>query len=409
MYDILIVDDDLFVLALLEEQLKNYGDFFTPVYANNGKEAVEILTQLDISLLVTDLIMPGNVNGWHLIEYIESFYPNIPIVVMTGCTDQRELAKVRKRVRQVLIKPIKVEHLVEIVTSVLNEDITVGSLKGISVGAFLQLLEIDRRTCLLEVGNSPKNKGLLYIHEGKLYDAEYGDLREQEAACRLIALDNVSFEIKALPRIEIRRRIKSELMSIIMQAMQMKDETQDKHEEIEHDLPSPSAEQETLSLEEDIGGLVEEAEKEHTIQSQQAGVIISSPQPQQQEKRPMMTIDALLDGLRWIKGYKASALMNFTGEILIADSIDSNVDLENIGPVFSDVLRNAEEAAEKIGIEPCLELTLKTSKVTVVMCCSGPEAAIHFHLIVILEKDGNQALAKLELRKLIPLINEQLA
>jgi CheY-like chemotaxis protein len=408
MYDILIVDDDLFVLALLEEQLKNYGDFFTPVYANNGKEAVEILTQIEISLLVTDLIMPGDVNGWHLIEYIESFYPHIPIVVMTGCTDQTELTKVKKRVRQVLLKPIKVEHLVEIVTGILNEDITIGSLKGISVGAFLQLLEIDRRTCLLEVGNSPKNKGLLYIHEGKLYDAEYGDLREQEAACRLIALDNVSFEIKALPRIEIRRRIKSELMSIIMQAMHMKDEHNElDHEDHEEFSPSPSAKHNPLALEleEDLD---EEDEKEHTIQSQQAGVIISSPQPQK-EKQPMMTIDALLDGLRWIKGYKASALMNFTGEILISDSIDSNVDLENIGPVFNDVLRDAEEASEKIDIEPCLELTLKTSKAMVVMCCSGKATSIHFHLIAILEKDGNQALAKLELAKLIPLVNEQLA
>jgi CheY-like chemotaxis protein len=63
MYDILIVDDDLFALALMEEQLKSYGDFFTPVYASNGREAIEILGQEDIALLVTDLIMPGEISG----------------------------------------------------------------------------------------------------------------------------------------------------------------------------------------------------------------------------------------------------------------------------------------------------------------------------------------------------------
>lgn len=93
MYDILVVDDDLFALALLEEQLKNYGDFFTPVYASNGKEAVEILSQVEISLLVTDLIMPGDINGWHLIEYIENFHPNIPIIVITGCKDEEKVAE----------------------------------------------------------------------------------------------------------------------------------------------------------------------------------------------------------------------------------------------------------------------------------------------------------------------------
>ncbi|MCI5211508.1 MAG: response regulator, partial [Candidatus Electrothrix sp. ATG2] len=229
MYDILVVDDDLFALALLEEQLKSYGDFFTPVYASNGKEAVEILSQVEISLLVTDLIMPGDINGWHLIEYIENFHPNIPIVVITGCKDDEKVAELEGRVREILLKPIRVKQLVKIVTTILNEDIASGNLKGVSVGSFLQLLEMDEKTCLLEVGTSPKNKGLLYIHQGKLYDAEYGDLQEYEAACRLIAMDNVSFKIKALPKLEIRRRIKAELMSIIMDAMKMKDEV--KHDE----------------------------------------------------------------------------------------------------------------------------------------------------------------------------------
>ncbi|MCI5218256.1 MAG: response regulator, partial [Candidatus Electrothrix sp. LOE2] len=224
MYDILVVDDDLFALALLEEQLKSYGDFFTPVYASNGKEAVEILSQVEISLLVTDLIMPGEINGWHLIEYIENFHPNIPIVVITGCKDEEKVSALEGRVREILLKPIRVKQLVKIVTNILNEDIASGNLKGVSVGSFLQLLEMDEKTCLLEVGTSPKNKGLLYIHQGKLYDAEYGDLQEYEAACRLIAMDNVSFKIKALPKLEIRRRIKGELMSIIMDAMKMKDE-----------------------------------------------------------------------------------------------------------------------------------------------------------------------------------------
>ncbi|RWX51983.1 hypothetical protein VU01_10547, partial [Candidatus Electrothrix marina] len=224
MYDILVVDDDLFALALLEEQLKGYGDFFTPVYASNGREAVEILSQVEISLLVTDLIMPGEINGWHLIEYIENFHPNIPVVVITGCKDEEKVTELEGRVREILLKPIRVKQLVKIVTNILNEDIASGNLKGVSVGSFLQLLEMDEKTCLLEVGTSPKNKGLLYIHQGKLYDAEYGDLQEYEAACRLIAMDNVSFKIKALPKLEIRRRIKAELMSIIMDAMKMKDE-----------------------------------------------------------------------------------------------------------------------------------------------------------------------------------------
>ena len=407
MYDILIVDDDLFALALLEEQLKSYGDFFTPVYASNGREAIEILGQEDISLLVTDLIMPGEISGWDLIDYIENFHPHIPIVVITGCTDREKIDLLRKRVRHILLKPIKVRQLVKIVTNILNEDITSGSLKGISVGAFLQLLEIDGRTCLLEVGNSPKNKGLLYINRGRLYDAEYGELREQEAARRIIALDNVRFQIKALPKVEIRRRIKSDLMSIIMEAMQLKDDEaadmqaacleplQDDPSPDEVDGLPPPARSEELMLEDD------ETEQRET----------ASPARQLEQDKPMniTTLENMFISLRCIKGYKNAALMNFSGEILIADATETDSELENIGPVFNDLLRSAEEAADKVGLASCLELVLRTQGGVVVMCCSGADSPVHFHLIALLDKDGNQALTKMQLAKLVPVIMKELA
>lgn len=410
MYDILIVDDDLFALALLEEQLKSYGDFFTPVYASNGREAIEILSHEDIAMLVTDLIMPGEVSGWDLVEYIENFHPHIPVVVITGCSDKEKLDALRKRVRHILIKPIKVRQLVKIVTNILNEDITTGSLKGISVGAFLQLLEIDGRTCMLEVGSSPRNKGLLYINRGKLYDAEYGDLREQAAAERIIAMDNVRFQIRALPRVEIRRRIKSDLMSIIMEAMKLKDE----------EAGAVAAQKEENSVAPSQNDLAaapmalesEALPAEAAIQPPEAGELASdASEKQHEEELKTMDIAALENmfvSLRRIKGYQTAALMNFSGEILIADSVETDMELENIGPVFNDVFRTAEEAADKVGLGSCVELVLKTPDGLVVMSCSGSNSPVHFHLIALLDKNGNQALTKMQLAKLSPLIMKEL-
>ncbi|MGX9726123.1 MAG: response regulator [Candidatus Electronema sp. VV] len=415
MYDILIVDDDLFALALLEEQLKSYGDFFTPVYASNGREAIEILGQEDISLLVTDLIMPGEISGWDLIDYIENFHPHIPVVVITGCTDREKIEKLRKRVRHILLKPIKVRQLVKIVTNILNEDITSGSLKGISVGAFLQLLEIDGRTCLLEVGNSPKNKGLLYINRGRLYDAEYGELREQEAARRIIALDNVRFQIKALPKVEIRRRIKSDLMSIIMEAMKLKDDEAAGMEPsqddivVDPDADSDLDEADRLPPPDDSDELVLDDEAE-TEQAETEDAAASPARQIEQDRNNMniTTLENMFISLRCIKGYKNAALMNFSGEILIADATETDSELENIGPVFNDLLRSAEEAADKVGLESCLELVLRTRGGVVVMCCSGADSPVHFHLIALLDKDGNQALTKMQLAKLVPMFMKEL-
>uniref|UniRef100_UPI00405643C2 response regulator n=1 Tax=Candidatus Electronema sp. TaxID=2698783 RepID=UPI00405643C2 len=419
MYDILIVDDDLFALALLEEQLKSYGDFFTPVYASNGREAIEILSQEDIALLVTDLIMPGEVSGWDLIDYIGNFHPHIPVVVITGCSDKEKLDALRKKVRHILLKPIKVRQLVKIVTNILNEDITTGSLKGISVGAFLQLLEIDGRTCMLEVGSSPRNKGLLYINRGKLYDAEYGDLREQAAAERIIAMDNVRFQIRALPKVEIRRRIKSDLMSIIMEAMKLKDEEAGGGAEnfLKESSLSPAQDDIVVNLVDSESNADElpAAPASQPPNAARAAAPASVQAAESAEKKyeetTTMDITALENmfvSLRRIKGYQTAALMNFSGEILIADSTETDIELENVGPVFNDVFRTAEEAAEKVGLSSCVELVLKTPEGLVVMCCSGSGSPVHFHLIALLDKDGNQALTKMQLAKLVPLIMKAL-
>jgi CheY-like chemotaxis protein len=421
MYDILVVDDDLFALALLEEQLKSYGDFFTPVYASNGKEAIEILSQVEISLLVTDLIMPGEINGWHLIEYIENFHPNIPIIVITGCKDEEKVAELEGRVREILLKPIRVKQLVKIVTNILNEDIASGNLKGVSVGSFLQLLEMDEKTCLLEVGTSPKNKGLLYIHQGKLYDAEYGDLQEYDAACRLIAMDNVSFKIKALPKLEIRRRIKGELMSIIMDAMKLKDEVKP----YELELPPQAhnkGEEQHKAFEADWHQSVKEEEEEDIIAdlnidptpgfpAQTNKVVhntVSAPLASFSTENCSTNLESILEKLRGIKGYKGSGIMDFTGETIALDSLDSSLDLASAGAVFNDIFRSAQESTATSGLRACNELTLKTQDCIIILCASGAESAVPFHLIAILDKDGNQALTKMQLAKIIPLAAQEL-
>ena len=433
MYDILIVDDDLFALALLEEQLKGYGDFFTPVYASNGKEAVEILSQVEISLLVTDLIMPGDINGWHLIEYIENFHPNIPIVVITGCKDEEKVTALEGRVREILLKPIRVKQLVKIVTNILNEDIASGNLKGVSVGSFLQLLEMDEKTCLLEVGTSPKNKGLLYIHQGKLYDAEYGDLQEYEAACRLIAMDNVSFKIKALPKLEIRRRIKGELMSIIMDAMKMKDEVKP-GETLE--LPPQSDDgkkRQGEAFEADWRQSVrknDEDEEEDIIDvpfTEKVNEPIIQEKPEEKPKKEkqrydppqnhqgcgttengISNLEAILAGLRDIKGYKGSGIMDFTGEMIASHSLDAHLDIASVGAVFNDVFRAAQERTETSGLHACNELTLATEDCIIILCASGYTSDIPFHLIAVLEKDGNRALTRMQLKKILPLAAQKL-
>jgi predicted regulator of Ras-like GTPase activity (Roadblock/LC7/MglB family) len=120
------------------------------------------------------------------------------------------------------------------------------------------------------------------------------------------------------------------------------------------------------------------------------------------------SLESILEILRGIKGYKGSGIMDFTGETIAADCLDSNLNLASIGAVFNDVFRSAHEKAECSGLRACNELTLKTQDAIIIICGSGAESAVPFHLIAVLDKDGNQALAKIQLARIIPLAAQEL-
>ena len=79
--NILIVDDDIHILELIQRHLKslNYHTF----KAISVKEALQILKDQSIDLLITDLQMPG-VDGLELIKYASEHFPKIPKLVVTG-------------------------------------------------------------------------------------------------------------------------------------------------------------------------------------------------------------------------------------------------------------------------------------------------------------------------------------
>lgn len=121
-----------------------------------------------------------------------------------------------------------------------------------------------------------------------------------------------------------------------------------------------------------------------------------------------MAIEALLEELKGIKGYMSSAIMNFTGEILASDSVSSEVDLDVVGATFNDIFRTAHEAAGKVGFSAANEMVIQTPNGVIIMLCTGVNADVHLHMVTVLAKDGNQALAKLTMEKMGPKAMDEL-
>ena len=78
---ILIVDDEHLVRWSVRRYLEAEG--FVAVDAASGREALEILSKEQISVLITDLIMP-EMNGVELIRKAKEANPDLPVLVITA-------------------------------------------------------------------------------------------------------------------------------------------------------------------------------------------------------------------------------------------------------------------------------------------------------------------------------------
>lgn len=79
-FKIMLVDDDHTVLHLLEELFSEEYEVLT---AASGVEALRVLEQHDVSLLITDQQMPG-MTGVELLERAASLRPHTPRIILTG-------------------------------------------------------------------------------------------------------------------------------------------------------------------------------------------------------------------------------------------------------------------------------------------------------------------------------------
>jgi DNA-binding NtrC family response regulator len=81
MSSILIVDDDLNVLEVLEARLQSAG--FNTFKAENGRDALRLIKDNKIDLLISDMKMPG-MSGMEVLSKARSLQPGLPIIFLTA-------------------------------------------------------------------------------------------------------------------------------------------------------------------------------------------------------------------------------------------------------------------------------------------------------------------------------------
>ncbi|MDM8554608.1 response regulator [Desulfococcaceae bacterium HSG7] len=380
---VLIVDDNQVLIKLITTKLKKYKDRFDVITAGDGEEAIHTLNNHTISLLVTDLNMP-KVDGMQLLIYKNRNFPQLPCIIMTAHSTK----KIKNRLQHEVVSYIEkkeshyIDELVQAIFNALDEDVPLGTLRGISIASFLQMIEMEQKTCHFEVYSPKKPKGVFYFEEGVLYDAVYGSDRGVDAALKMIQLDSLKINFRKHPSKNYKRRINADLIGLIMEAMRLKDESSEQMDDGSRIKKDEDTSEIEIPVEEN-----------------------SSDRSYFYDFREYI-VDTFFDEIKVLKGYRAVGIIAYDGEVLASNVVDNLIDFNNLDIVFNDFLIALDGISQRTGLSQMEEsFYITDSGMLVIVSMKSPSDEL-IYIVSIFDEGGNKGMVRLALKKIANLIRK---
>ncbi len=214
---ILVADDESDVTTLLELKFANAGYMVT--VARTGDEALQKAKENPPDFMLAEIDLPRK-DGFKLMEEIQgSELGEIPFLYLSRKDDSRLITKAFDLgAEDVINKPVRMEVLFAKVQRIMERikrskkaaapagqvGGVSGSLSEMSLPDIVQILGAGRRTCVLNI-QSNSDKADIYLEDGRIVNAEYEDMKGEEAFYAIIGWTEGTFTIN--PEVEISERL----------------------------------------------------------------------------------------------------------------------------------------------------------------------------------------------------------
>ncbi len=404
MKNVLIVDDEKILLNRLIDGFEPYRDQFAVLTAQNGLEALEVLRTNPVDLLVTDLNMP-EMGGLELLSHMNEDFSHIPFIVMTAFgTPEIEAQLDRLSTITYIEKPFSFDDLANVISDSLESVIDQGSMKGISLANFMQLITMEDKTCLLDVRSDDDKKeyGLVYCQDGELFNAIYGEMEGEEAIYELLSLEDVRISFRPLPKKKIKRGINKGLMSILMESAKRQDEKADSAGEapsgVLYELALPDEQEDAFEVDMALDG-----------KDDSDPVDTEETNPKERGGLNMSRVNEVLGKFKDVEGFMAAGVFTPDGE-MAAELNVANVSFGEIGALANDVLLKSQKATEMMGMGRGNQIHIESPKSHILARClneatdfaATSTGRAHIHTVLVLNKDGgNVGMGKIKLNSVV--------
>ncbi len=412
MNNILVVDDEETVLVTMVEWFASAfpDENYNILVASNGIEAVKTLGSHKINLLITDLNMP-KMDGFELLAHMNNEYPPVPIIVISAFATPDIKNKAKKLgALHFIPKPFASDDLEAIDYKKIirewnrEESSDTGHVNGISLQSFLQLINLESKTCTLTIKSQGKT-GVIYVDKGDLMNAKTGHLDGGLAAQEIISWNNDDLNIyidNNCP--ETEKKIKYTIMSLLMENARIADEKSTKEAEagsqkVKEPPVAPAA------------ATSHPAPKPAPAKPDQPPQIKSKTTPASKissvdlHKLDLVRVQSRLKDFAALDGFAGAVLSTTSGEILqLVSTESSNINLEQAAIYANSILGTSKNSTTKMRIEGDIDMVQVDTKAGH-MLISGQNG---FNIMLILATTSSLGLGKIMASKTLGEIMEDL-
>jgi len=227
MKTILVIEPNISELESMMDTCRQGSTEFTVFSAQNLAQAQTILSRDRVDLIICSTIFP-ECQELAVLSELTKNYVYIPIIAVSPHQQSNGDKIIASGASTFFESPIDKGNLLESIND-LTERSSTGTVKGIPISSFLQMLENDGDSCTLCI-NCGQASGSIFLSEGSLVGAETGSLTGEEAVYEMISWDGALIEIKFFNG-QRDDKIAKPLISLIMEGLRLKDEKEERQRE----------------------------------------------------------------------------------------------------------------------------------------------------------------------------------
>ncbi len=391
---VLVVDDEEDMLWMLQRNLNKGMSEVEVLAASSGEEALAVLSDKDINLVITDINMPG-MNGLDLLIEVNNRYPETGVIIMTAYpSNSFEREAMLGGSLRFVEKPFDIKDMRKIVGEVLKtNDGFQGTLDGIDLIDIVQFNGLSKATSALKVTTADQ-EGMIFFKKGEVVHAMCDNTSGEQAFFKILEFQGGTLQnIRGVepPIVSIQKNIES----LLFESAVRNDEETSKS-------ASKSSKLQSSFLDIFARG---EPEPEEPTPDNKPTIDTNSgldrkltgrdrEEPNTTEDMEMTDIQKILAEFTNIEGVHTACLVGRDG-FLLDNIARSGIDAEMIGAIASSGFGSAESMGNQLG-QGDLNLTmLEYTDGPVMFAPVGSEA----FLVIVADKDTNLGWIRLTIKK----------